>query len=344
MRRLFLLVLFASAMFLSCKDDQVSAAMNSAEISMQDNPKVSLNVLESIDKESLATRKQKAKYALLYSMALDKNYIDIKTDSIIAPAVKYYECRGLREERFLCNYYHARIYENAGDYENALLYAAKAETTDTSKISAYSKCLLYSMKGSLYHDAWRISDAIDAYMLACKYALDSGKYHHHVYYTLKLADIYRYNNDTEESFAWIQKAEPHKQYFTLTDTHLYNSLILSNMMNLGVDPIECVRYAENYLNEYPHNNMINWHIIAMIYLYAGNPHKAYEMLNKYKDYSDVRFDPQYYGVLADVLEQMDKNKDALDAHRTFATLVKNRDVARHRSDVKVIEERYEKEL
>lgn len=344
MKRLLVFLLCASAVFLSCKDNSVESALNSAEISMNDNPESSLEVLESIDIDLLSTRKQKAKYALLYSMALDKNYIDIKTDSIIAPAVKYYKCHGSKEERFLCNYYRARIYENAGDKENALLYAAKAETTDTSKISAYSKCLLYSMKGSLYHDEWRISDAIDAFKLACKYALASGKYHHHVYYTLKLADIYRYNNDTEESLAWIQRAETHKQDFTFTDTHLYNSLILSNMMNLGVDPIECVRYAENYLNEYPHNNMINWHIIAMIYLYAGNPHKAYEMLNKYKDYSDVRFDPQYYGVLANVLEQMGKNKDALDAHRTFATLVKNRDVARHRSDVKVIEERYEKEL
>ena len=31
-------------------------------------------------------RKQKAKYALLYSMALDKNYIDLQSDSIIAPS------------------------------------------------------------------------------------------------------------------------------------------------------------------------------------------------------------------------------------------------------------------
>lgn len=344
MKRLLVFLLCASAVFLSCKDNQIGSALTSAEISMNDKPESSLEVLESIDKDLLSTRKQKAKYALLYSMALDKNYIDIQADSIIAPAVKYYECHGTKEERFLCNYYHARIYENAGDDENALLYAAKAESTDTSKISAYSKCLLYSMKGSLYHDAWRISDAIDAYMLACKYALYSEKYHHHVYYTLKLADIYRYNNDTEESLVWIQRAEKYKQYFTLADTHLYISLTLANMMTLEVEPIECVLYAENYIKEYPHNDMINWHIIAMVYLYAENPHRAYEMLSKYNDYSDVIDDAEYYGVLTDVLEQMNNNKGALDAHRTFATLVKNRDMARHRSDVKVIEERYEKEL
>ena len=32
-----------------------------------------------------------AKYALLLSQALDKNYIDLQSDSIIAPAVRYYD-------------------------------------------------------------------------------------------------------------------------------------------------------------------------------------------------------------------------------------------------------------
>ena len=86
MKRLLVFLLCASAVFLSCKDNQVESALNSAEISMNNNPESSLEVLESMDKDLLSTRKQKAKYALLYSMALDKNYIDIKTDSIIAPA------------------------------------------------------------------------------------------------------------------------------------------------------------------------------------------------------------------------------------------------------------------
>jgi len=40
-----------------------------------------------------------AKYALLLSQALDKNYIDLQSDSIIAPAVRYYENHGTPDER-----------------------------------------------------------------------------------------------------------------------------------------------------------------------------------------------------------------------------------------------------
>ena len=73
MTRLLVLLLCTSVVFLSCKDNQIWSALTSAEISMNDNPESSLEILESIDKDLLSTRKQKAKFALLYSIALDKN-------------------------------------------------------------------------------------------------------------------------------------------------------------------------------------------------------------------------------------------------------------------------------
>ena len=344
MKRLLVFLLCASAVFLSCKDNQIGSALTSAEISMNDRPETSLEVLESIDKNLLSTRKHKAKYALLYSMALDKNYIDIKADSIIAPAVEYYECHGTKEERFLCNYYNARIYENAGDNENALLYAAKAESIDTSKIPAENKCLLYAMKGRIYHNDWRITEAIDSYKMACDYAVESERYRHYVYYLLKLADIYRYDNDYESSNRCVQVADQYNIHFTLSDTHIYKSLVLSNMINLGKDSSLCVQYADEYIKEYPQYDMIRWHIIAKVYLYAGFPDKAYEMLLNYDNYSNVNFDAAYYGILSDILTQIGKHQDALEAHHKFTELVKQVDVARHNSNIRLVEERYENEL
>lgn len=344
MKRLLVFLLCASAVFLSCKDNQVESALNSAEISMNDNPESSLELLESIDKDLLSTRKQNAKYALLYSMALDKNYIDIKTDSIIAPAVKYYACHGSKEERFICNYYHARIFENAGDTKSALLSSVKAESIDTSKVGAEDKCLLYALKGRIYHDEWRIQESIDAYILASRYALESKKYRHYAYYALKVADNYRYNNDIENLYKFLQAAEKYKSYYTLTETHNYKSLLLLYMIESGIAPLQCVQYMEQYLEEYPHNKMINWHIIAKVYLYSGNPDKAFEMLQKYAEYNNTSSAPQYYGLLADVLEELHDYKDALNANRIFTTLIKRRDAARHFSDIKLVEERFENEI
>lgn len=66
---------------------------------MINHPDSSLNILEKIRIERVRGRKNKAKYALLYSQALDKNYIDVESDSIIRVARDYYAHRGSNEER-----------------------------------------------------------------------------------------------------------------------------------------------------------------------------------------------------------------------------------------------------
>ena len=344
MKRLLVFLLCASAVFLSCKDNQVESALNSAEISMNDNPESSLEVLESIDIDLLSTRKQKARYALLYSMALDKNYIDIKTDSIIAPAVKYYAYHGSKEDRFLCNYYRARIYENAGDNENALLYAAKAESLDTSRVSAESKYLLYSMKGRVYFDARKLTNAIEAYELACEYSLKAGKYRHFANYSLRLADVYIYNHDTANSDKYIKLAEQFHSYFETFEIHRYSRLIILSMLWNGIATKDYLDYIDNYIKEYPQYDMIQWHIIAKAYLSAGCPEVALTMLDNYAKYYDVSLNISYYGILSDVLEELGDYERALNAQKIFAELVKEEDARRHRSDIEVVEEGFRNEL
>ena len=344
MKRLLVFLLCASAVFLSCKDNQVESALNSAEISMNDNPESSLEILESIDRDLLSTRKQKAKFALLYSMALDKNYIDIKADSIIAPAVEYYECHGTKEERFLCNYYQARIYENLGDHENALLYAVKAESVDTSKVSDENKCLLYAMKGRVYFDERKFINAIEAYELACKYSLKAGKYRHYANYSLRLADVYIYNHDTANSDKYIKLAEQFHSYFETFEIHNYSRLLILSMLWNGIATKDYLDYINNYIKEHPQYDMIQWHIIAKAYLSAGCTEEALTMLDNYAKYYDVSLNISYYGILSDVLEELGDYERALNAQKIFAELVKEDDVRRHRSDIEVVEEGFINEL
>lgn len=344
MKRLLVFLLCASAVFLSCKDNQIGSALTSAEISMNNNPESSLEVLESIDKDLLSTRKQKAKYALLYSMALDKNYIDIRTDSIIAPAVKYYENHGSKEDRFLCNYYRARIYENAGDNENALLYAVKAESVDTSKVIDENKCLLYAMKGRVYFDERKLINAIEAYELACKYSLKAGKYRHYANYLLSLADVYIYNHDTANSDRYIKLAEQFHSYFEVFEIHSFSRLIILSMLWNGIATKDYLDYIDNYIKEYPQYDMIQWPIIAKAYLSAGHPKVALTMLDNYAKYYDVSSNISYYGILSDILEELGDYERALNAQKIFAELVKEEDVKRHRSDIEVVEDSYRNEL
>ena len=64
MKYLYLVILLC--LFYGCNTAS-EMALNQAEVLMQEKPDSSLNILEQIDPDNLSRRKDKAKYALLYS-------------------------------------------------------------------------------------------------------------------------------------------------------------------------------------------------------------------------------------------------------------------------------------
>lgn len=71
----------------------VTSLMDSAEVVMNDAPQHALALIDSIAPESIHIRSLNARYALLYSESLFKNYIKAPNDSIIMIAVRYYSVK-----------------------------------------------------------------------------------------------------------------------------------------------------------------------------------------------------------------------------------------------------------
>ena len=97
-------------------------------------PDSALVAIRQIDTLSLKTKAQKAKFALLHAMALDKNYIDTADTRIIMPAVEYYGRHGSPEDRLKSLMYYGVEQYNAGLYNQAIVsfyqateYAPKVE-------------------------------------------------------------------------------------------------------------------------------------------------------------------------------------------------------------------------
>ena len=72
---------------------------------MNEYPDSALTILKSIVQTDLQSEEHRARYALLYSQALDKNYIDLTSDSLINIAVDYYKNRDDVKAKFLSYYY-----------------------------------------------------------------------------------------------------------------------------------------------------------------------------------------------------------------------------------------------
>jgi len=93
---------------------------------MWTKPDSALAILKSVDTTALCGKSQEARYSLLYSMALDRNYVDTTDTRIIMPAVKYYERRGSQDDRLKALFYFGRMQVNAGEYDKAVVTLSRA--------------------------------------------------------------------------------------------------------------------------------------------------------------------------------------------------------------------------
>ena len=84
--------LFALLLLAGCATDPATATLDRAETLMEEYPDSALALLDTL--QSPVSAEENARYALLYSQALDKNYIDVANDSLILIAVNHYENSG----------------------------------------------------------------------------------------------------------------------------------------------------------------------------------------------------------------------------------------------------------
>ena len=80
---------------------------------IEESPDSALNVLQGMDKGEFSGMEEKAKYALLMSIALDKNWVDVTEETLINEAVDYYSNSDDIESLFKAYFYQGRIYVNA---------------------------------------------------------------------------------------------------------------------------------------------------------------------------------------------------------------------------------------
>lgn len=158
MKPLSLIILLAFA--LSCTSP-VMKQLEEIDSFLADNPKEALSQLEGM-KEGVgqgASRRVAAKHSLLYSIALDKCYIDTADLSIIQPAVDYYSRHGANVDKKRMHYYHGCILENAKDYQKAIFAFEKALSLSGTE-DYYFNGLAYSAIGRMYQSSHNDKEAL----------------------------------------------------------------------------------------------------------------------------------------------------------------------------------------
>ena len=146
-----ILLLLGLLLLMACNDPKhVTDTLHRAEALMNEHPDSAWAVLNTLSPDEMGQNRTRALYALLYTQAQDKNYIDETNDSLIRIAVDYYRDTDDVRHKFLSYYYKGRVHFNAKDYLSATSCYMEAEQLADAVGDNYLTGLLYAELGRIY--------------------------------------------------------------------------------------------------------------------------------------------------------------------------------------------------
>ena len=254
-----LLIFLLALPFTGCqKHYPVADKLSQAEIYMNEEPEAALRVLESIGQPDLHTKEHHARYALLYSQALDKNYIDKTNDSLINIAVDYYKDHDDVRAKFLSYYYQGRIYTNANNLTQATLAYLEAEQLVDELGDGYAAGLLYKQIGLIYNSYYDFPKGLQAHQQAIEHFTKANKPVHRIQAMLTLSNIHRNMHNENIGYEVLRTAITESQ--KLNDQSLIKSCI-NNLIAVCID-LEQWEEATQWYQEYQKNNSRNYPTVA----------------------------------------------------------------------------------
>ena len=292
--------------------------LDRAEACIEDNPELALQILDSLDSDAFHLPHQKARYSLLKSMALSKNYIDTTDFSIIKPAFDYYRFFGRRKDKCLAYFYYSEIFSNNERYTDALLYLYKALKYAGRDLK--TKILIYSSMEYVYSNSHLTDEALKSAELLYDAVMNSGDTSKFalVAYTLALEYHNKEMFDKSDSLC--------NMVFKYTDSLSYSGLsslmLQADNMFYGQDPdyseiVSKYNFALSYGGEFAEENYYDLayalvrnddidaaeeilsnldtskaegnslYSLAKLEEYRMNYKKSLEYLYKYMDYEEV---------------------------------------------------------
>ncbi len=232
--------------FTACGDKKaVTDVLNRAEALMNEHPDSALNLLRTLTFDDFRKEKNRARYALLHSQALDKNYIDVTSDSIISMAVDYYQDEDEVRNKFLSYYYMGRVHANGGNSLKAMLSFTKAEQLEGEIRDSLALGLLYSQLGDLYREYYDFPKSLVAYEKAGVCYGQVSKERHRLYAMLDQAYVFRTMGQIDECFQKLLKVRKEAEY--LRDSYLLRSVLGDLLMHYVKE--DCIEEAENSFEE-----------------------------------------------------------------------------------------------
>lgn len=349
MKNILCFLFFASLFLCYAKeaDNSNLSALRKIESSIQEKPEQAYNELVRFDNTNLSYGEERALYSLLLSVALDKNYIDICSDSLISPAVEYYTKSRDQYHKFLSYYYLGRVNENAEYFDKAIASYIEASKIQDKFIPNDYLIRLHTRKATVYFHQFALDKALDEYYEAKEKSTASDNPSFFIHCSLDvastLASIGKQNEAYDELSSlkkWMtdKGLTPPKNFY-----HLWLRILLNNQSACR-NEIE-LAFQNYYAFCKTQGIEINHFLAADYYLATNKPEKAKIELEKVDTASLNSFNyVQYYASVSKAEKLTHNYKEALKAHERYTERLSRINLDVHKNDVRFLEERSQSEL
>lgn len=203
----FLVLAFAILQIACRPAGSADEIFSGAQSLMESRPDSALHILKNLDTNLLRRNREKARYALLISQALDKNYIDLKSDSVIAPAVRYYSRHGRKRDKAYTYYYLGCIRYNAGDLDAAVHSMVEARSAATEMNDSYLLARICSCLGRMFQDQHSFEEAETMFTAAENYFRLESDSLNIAYAIVNKAIVFSSNCRSTEAIAEYRRAQ-----------------------------------------------------------------------------------------------------------------------------------------
>ncbi|MDE5849669.1 MAG: hypothetical protein K2H38_05965 [Muribaculaceae bacterium] len=296
---------------------EIETRLDLAEDLMESYPDSSLSILNGVDESELHGSRTKARFALLKTIALDKNYIDTTTFDVLQPAIDFYLNNGNANEKLRTYYYQGIIYENAGDDDHAMQsYLSAQEVKDVSDTLTLARLLV--AQGTLFYKQYKLTDFIDnnlkageLYGLLGKYPLQQRSYSKALDGKTRIKDKIGADSIADMMTRYVN-------HDSTLDHRVRQSLLIYYTQFANVEKIEALISKTQDLNLTEDVKII----LARAYSKIGEPGVGLQYLEEVNVASDNILDSlTYWSVKTEILENLGKDKEALDAFRNYSRLL-----------------------
>lgn len=297
---------------------EVWEKLDLAESLMDSRSDSALSILNAVNVETLDANKDKARYALLKSMALDKNYIDTTSFDVLQPAIDYFLRKGTADEKLKTYYYQGRIYQNRENNDSAMQSFMRGREYCGQASDTMTMANLLVAQGTILYTTYKFDDFIKVNLEAAELYRESGRPDYEILSIANVLDGSILNGDQNladsiMSIAQDKISKDPKLSYAITP------YILSYVIKFGTK--EDISSILGYYNPIDSIDDATKMSVAMAYCKIGDVANAKRVWNKISYTPEVCRSLKYLSIKPVILEQSQDFAEALEAYQQFATTV-----------------------